>query len=256
MPERESVRALLVNHLYEIAPEEVTPKTISMDLHLNHGTVKRALRRLLAERDSPIVSLHRGWYRHKMNIDVIARIDKAKRIELHGIKLEGVCLQDNTGYCLAGQAKHRYRKRGFYDELFEDRSVRVTVHEMGLVEVWLSTSNKPMSFHQFDRFLSWVKGLLGFVAPWSWQIKQIGLNVDCREMVLDGIRSIKLAYFRNAWFQAYQRGEDTVRFEVHMLPHMALDEALFVLRQLIETDIPSRDPPYQSSTLKDDPSVR
>jgi len=191
-----------------------------------------------------------------MDIDVIARIDKSKRIELHGIKLEGACLQENTGYCLAGQAKHRYRKRGIYEEIFEDRAVKITVHEKGLVEVWLSTSDKPMGFHQFDRFQSWMKGLLDFVAPWSWQIKQIGLNVDCRGLYLDGVSSIKLSVFRNAWFQMYQRGEDTVRFETHLCPNMALDEALLVLKQIVEIDVPPREPAYHPSAPEDDPSVR
>ena len=248
------MRELIVDYLYETAPDEVSPKTLSSVLGLNHKTVKKELSRLLDGKDVPIVRTSRGWYRHKMDIDVLARLDRTKRIELHGIKLEGTCLQVNAGYSLATKAKQRYRKRGIYKEVFEGRIVTVTIHEMGLVEVFLKTSETPMNFPQFDRFQSWLKGLLDFVSPSSWKIIQIGLNVDIPGLTLEGLKSIKLDAFRNAWFQIYQKGEDTVRFETHVLPDIRLHEAILLMRQLLE---PRGELSYDPAPFDgDDPAVR
>ena len=238
------MRDRIVDYLYKIAPDELSPKTISRVLKLNHSTVTKAMHRILEEKDAPIICERRGWYRHKLDIDAIAKISKGKRIELHGIKLEGVCLNVNAAYSFAAQAQRKYRKRGTYKEMFENRVVTITVHEMGLCEVWINTSEVPMDFHQFDRFQAWVKGILDIVDPFSWKITQLGLNVDVREMNLEGLTSLKLSVFRNAWFQIYQRGEDAVRFEAHMFPNLHLEEALTILRQLVETKVPVREPDY------------
>jgi hypothetical protein len=176
-------------------------------------------------------------------MDTIAKISASKRIELHGIKLEG-CLQANTPYSVA-EARHHYRKRGIHKEMFEDRIVTITIHEMGLAEVWLNTSEHPIGFQQFDRFQAWVKGILNFVEPWSWKVSQLGLNVDVKEMNLEGVSSLKLSVFRNAWFQIYQKGEDAVRIETHMFPNLQLEEALTILRQLVEVKVPLREQSYE-----------
>lgn len=233
----------IIHYLFQIAPDEVSPKTISRVLRLNHSTVRKELSRLLAGKKCPIFCERRGWYRHKLDMDTIAKISKSKRIELHGIKLEG-CLQANTPYSVA-EARHHYRKRGIHKEMFEDRIVTITIHEMGLAEVWLNTSEHPIGFQQFDRFQAWVKGILDFVEPWSWKVSQLGLNVDVREMNLEGVSSLKLSVFRNAWFQIYQKGEDAVRIETHMFPNLHLEEALTILRQLVEVKVPPREQPYE-----------
>ncbi len=256
IPRSETAEQKIVRYLHGIAPEEATPKTISRMLRINHGSVKRELSRILARKLAPIVRTRRGWYRHKLDVDVVAKLDRTKRIGLHGIKLEGTCLQANTGYFLAREAERKYRRRGYHRVVFEDREVKVTVHEKGLVEVWLNASDHPIDFHQFDRFQSWLKGALHFVATWSWTVKQLALNVDTRELALDGISSVKLTVFRNAWFQVYQRGEDVVRFETHMLPSLGMEEAIMILRQLVETRIPQREGAYEPSKLENDPAVR
>ena len=252
------MRDAIVDYLYKIAPDEIQPKTMARVLKLNHSTVTKEMHRILAEKDSPVICERRGWYRHKLDIDAIAKLDKGKRIELHGIKLEGTSLNVNTAYSFAGQAKRKYRKRGTFKEMFESRVVTITIHEMGLCEVWINTSEVPMEFHQFDRFQAWVKGLLDFVDPFTWKITQLGLNVDVREMNLEGLTSLKLSVFRNAWFQIYQRGQDVVRFESHMFPNLHLEEALMILTRLVETKVPIREPDYIRDTGeksdKDDPA--
>ena len=248
------VRDRIVDYLYKIAPDEAMPKTISRVLKIPHGTVKKELTRILAATDSPLMCEHRGFYRHKFDLDILTKFDTTKQIELHGIQLQGVCHQANGGYSISKAAKSRYRKRGTYKELFEDRIVTITVFENGLVQAWLNTSEHPVNFHQFDRFQAWLKGLLDFVAPGSWILKQVGLNVDVRQLQLDGLKSMKLMTFRNAWFQIYQKGEDTVRFETHLVPNIKLDEAWKIMRELVQLE-PKTGPPAEyaaSETDQDD----
>lgn len=233
------------------------PKTIATYLNLNHSTVRKTLLRMLAEKDSPLISERRGWYRHKMDIDTIAKIGSSKRIELHGIKVQGTCLDKNVGYSFAQAARQQYRKRGTYKEVFEGRIVTITIHKMGLVEVWIKASPNPLSFPEFDRFQAWLRGLLSFVRPSSWSMIQLGVNVDVRGLSLVGLKSISLSVFRNAWFQIYQKGEDTVRFETHLTTNLNLNEAISIMRQLVETRPPMGDPIYlPSCPNQDDPAVR
>ena len=61
-------------------------------------------------------------------------------------------------------------------------------------------------------------------------------------------RIFKVGYrstFRNAWFQIYQRGEDSVRFETHMFPNLHLEEAMMILRQLVEIRSTSLESEYR-----------
>lgn len=243
MKSKRQIADRIIKYLYEIAPDEANGYTISRVLRLNAGTVRKELSRILTRKDSPLVRTHRGFYRHKVELDLLAKIDTCKRIELHGIQFLGVCLSANTGYSLAEAAKHKYRKRGTYQEVVEDRKVTITVHSNGTVQVFVNTSGNPMSFPQFDRLQTWVKAKLDFVDEYSWKLPQIGLNVDQRRLNLDGVTSVRLAVFRNAWFQAYQKGEDTVRWETHICPDLKLDEAVMILRQLVEYEPKKKEAP-------------
>jgi hypothetical protein len=226
----------IIKYLYEIAPDEVNAHTVSRVLRLNSGSVRKELSRILARKDSPLVRTHRGFYRHKVELDLLAKIDTCKRIEMHGVQFLGVCLNENTGYSIANAAKHKYRKRGTYQEVVEDRKVTITVHSNGTVQVFVNASGNPLTFPQFDRLQTWVKAKLDFVDEYSWKLSQIGLNVDQRGLDLDGVTSVRLAVFRNAWFQVYRKGEDTVRWETHICPNLNLTEAVMILRQLTECE--------------------
>jgi len=245
----------VAQYLYEIAPDEVNVKTISRVLRINHGTLRKEIRRMLAKKDTCIICTHRGFYRHKVELDLIARLDKLKRIELHGIQFLGVCRLVNTGYSFSKAAQHQYRKRGTYKEVFEDRILTITVHSKGTVQIFVNASGHPLTFPEFDRLQTYVKAKFDFVDEYSWKLCQIGLNVDQRQIGLEGVTSVRLAVFRNAWFQVYQKGEDTVRWEAHMNPDLKLDEAVFILRQLVETKIPAREIISERVPEKEEPKA-
>lgn len=214
---------------------EATPKLIALETHLKHNTVKCEIRRMLAKPECLIVRTSRGWYRAKLNLDIIRMHSGAKRLGIHGIKLEGRCTQASTGYCLRGPPTKEGRKRKTYQRVFRERVVTITIHDKGLVEVFVKTDEVPFDFQEFDCFVAWIEGILEGVEPSSWHIRQVGFNVDIIGLRLDGISSLKLSTFKNAWLQIYQRGDDVVRFESHLVTDVTLQEALTVIKQMGES---------------------
>jgi len=98
----------------------------------------------------------------------------------------------------------------------------------------MNTSKNPLSFDEFDKFCYWLEGKFGaWVPTHAWTVVQLGINVDLHEMHLDGIKSLKLTNWRNAWFQMYQKGQDLVRVESHMMPNLEMKDALAVMRSFV-----------------------
>lgn len=229
----------MVSYLLKTSPALIQPKMLALYLKLPHEVVKKQLKRILAEPKSPIVRLHRGWYRGKMGEEFLAGLPLEKRLALHGIKFEGKCPRRNSPYSLVRAAARQYRKRGIYYEFWEERKVTITIHSMGLVEVFLATSLKPMDFQEFDRFISWMRGIVGFVDDGSWRLRLIGLAVDIKGLRIEGAESMALKTFRNAWFRAYQKRTDTVRVEAHAVVDISLPEIYDWLARIVEAKAPA-----------------
>jgi len=215
---------------------ELTPKTIASHLRgASHEAVKKTIQRELRKPLPRIVLAHRGWYRAAFNIDRLRNLSTVKRIGLHGIKLEGKCPLANTGYSLASLSARKYRKRGIYSDSFNGRAVTITVHEGGLVELWLKTSKNPLDFTEFDHFCYWVYGMFsGVVLEHTWTLSQLGINVDTEVLELDGFKKLSLKHWRNAWFQIYQKEKDLLRQEIHIMPDMKLQDALTIMHSLVK----------------------
>lgn len=232
-------RNRIVSYLVKSSPAPIQPKTLARYLHLSHNIVKQQLKRILAEPKSPIVRVHYGWYRGKIQEEFLAGLELEKHIGLHGIKFEGKCHRGNSPYSFVKAAARKYRKRGIYYEFFDERKVTVTVHSMGLVEVFISTSLHPMEFPEFDRFISWMRGLLGFVDEGSWRLRLVGVAVDIKGLRIEGATSLSLKVYRNAWFRAYQKGRDMVRIEVHPSVDITLPEVYDWLSRFTDAKPPS-----------------
>jgi len=215
---------------------------LALYLRLPHDVVKKQLLRILAEPKSPIVRVHRGLYRGKIQEEFLAALPLEKHIGLHGIKFEGKCPRGNSPYSFVRAAARKYRKRGIYYEFFEERKVTITVHSMGLVEVFISTTLRPMEFMEFDRFISWMRGLVNFVDDSSWRLRLVGVAIDIKGLRIEGATAMGLKVFRNAWFRAYQKGKDTVRVEVHPVIDITLPEVYDWLSRFTETKPPSYEP--------------
>jgi hypothetical protein len=227
------VEARILDYLYSLIPEESTPKDIAFVLKLRHHTVTKALSRMLAKENCPIMSDHRGFYSYGKTPDAIRKVLSGKRVELHGIVLNGLCRNENTAHSFATTASKTYRKRGYYKETFNGRIISITVHEMGLIELQCSTSDRPMGYMEFRDFTIWTKAKFdGIVWENDWILMQLGLNIDTHDLRLDGVSSIKLKVFEKAWFQMYQKDKD-LRTEVHLTPKLPLDRAMRLMEHLV-----------------------
>jgi len=248
-PDRRTLEQKVEEYLYRTAPEESNSKEISYVLKLNCASVRKVLSRMLAKKESVIQCLHRGFYSHRTTAEVVRKLVVGQRIELHGFKLEGQCRNLNTALSFATAAQKTYRKRGYYKETFKGRDVSITVHSMGLVEVFCSTSTVPMNYFDFRDLISWLKGMFaGTILDQDWMLSQVGLNLDSRQLILDDVKSIKLKVFEDAWFQMYQKAQDVLRIEAHLSPKLPLDVALSILRTLTETNPLGGGSPYQASS--------
>jgi hypothetical protein len=231
-----SLRDRIVALLEANDPNEMQPKMIATRLRVSRGAVKHAIQRELDSGHPRIVTAQvGGWYRVARNIDRIKALGAATRIELHGIKLEGMCHPTNAGHSISSSSSHKYRKRGIFKETFEGRVVTIIVHEMNLVEVFLETSKVPMDFPMFGNFCFWLYGKMdGIVLDSAWKIVELGINADAHNLMLDGLKRISLKAWKNAWMQIYAKEKDVVRFETHIMPDMQLADCLSVMGQFVD----------------------
>ncbi len=97
--------------------------------------------------------------------------------------------------------------------------------------VHVGCSKKPLDFPNFQRLLTFLDGFLEVLAPFSNRklvdLLEIGIAKDFRNVRLDGVKSITLKAFSNAWARIYYHDDlKATRFEHHIVPKMTLDDAL------------------------------
>jgi hypothetical protein len=133
--------------------------------------------------------------------------------------------------------KHQsYRKRTYYSNSYEGRSLKATLHDSGFIEIWMNASDESTNLDamSFERFRIWLSGLIPLEDIGNWLLKQIDINVDLRELNLHEVKHIRLKVFRNAWMSMYRKAEDLLRIEVSMIPKdLSLDEALNIMKTLV-----------------------
>ena len=88
-----------------------------------------------------------------------------------------------------------------------------------------------MIYPDFLRILSFLEGFLENLVPLKErkvvQLVEVGIAKDYRQLRLDGVESVTLHNFTNAWSRIYYKDEKTgTRFEHHLTGKMNLDNAL------------------------------
>lgn len=235
-----SIVQRIVKFLEESIPEEYNAKTIALLLKINYNTAKDALARLA--KNGKIVRAHHGFYRAKISAEDLKKIEEPL-LSIHGPKIE-CCIPDLASKWEEGisltqafmPTRQRHENIITTTMWFEMRRVTVTFHKKGLVEIFCSTSECPMDYVTFTKFVSFVDGLLHIFGSDLYKanarLRQIGLNYDYRALRLDGVNSIKLQTFHNAWAQIYNKGRDYMRIEEHMVMDISLAEAVTILSAL------------------------
>jgi hypothetical protein len=196
---------------------------------------------------SKIRRVSRGSFQAKANLETIAMIESPET-KLHGIKIEikrieGISSQHNILDWL--KAKH-FRSiknangtslKRFTKELgWKDRWVTITVHESGLVEIFLNCSNLPLTYEEFCSFCNFFDGYFEpyFFTNSNAYVTQLGMGKDFEEMHLDGVTCIRLHKFKNDWCSIYEKEDGRVRFEHHLKLNITLEDAINIM-SLIST---------------------
>lgn len=219
------------------APSEYNVKTISKTLNISYNATKVALSRL--RKAGKVKRPHRGFYRVAIDEELVYSLGNPP-IELHGIKIEGKLQKAIDG--ISSDTKRKIEALGFVETTnnrschslyFKGRKITITIHEKGLVEVWVKSSNNPMNYEEFRDLLTYLNGFTEPIMPIVEQrVRQIGLNRDYRELRLDGVNCITLRNFMNAMGRIYYREKDNVRVEQHITTEISLEEALIILSML------------------------
>lgn len=252
---------LIQDYLRSISPHAVNGKEVARRLNLNYNTARSYLARLSNEGE--IKKTHRGLYRAVLDVDSLRRASAAEDVDirLHGLKLEGrLCIKDPGGYFADADTFRPPGKTVFDDDfretfqsVFEGRSMTITIHRAGkskgLVEIFLKTTKIPMSVLEFLRWEAYLHGVFPLLEQMDFRVRQIGLNCDYKRLRLDGVTSIKLQTFKNAWFQVYNHAEDMLRVEGHLITEISLSEALEILSTLVRSPRPRLMPPDDDDGL-------
>ena len=228
----------MVAFLNANAPNEYNAKTIAANIGVKEGSLRKELSRLC--NDEEIVRAQKGFYRAVITAETILR-EEYRNIRLHGVKIEAFCPNKDARPCGDRNNPHAYT----YNRVFEGHRITITIHQKGLYEIFVGSTGNPMDFPAFSRVCSYLEGHLG-VDVWHGgrsELVQLGLNIDVVGWRLDGVKSVKLQKFKNAWSQIYQKELELLRVETHITTRLKLSEAVGILHRL-STPPPVPPPPY------------
>lgn len=124
----------------------------------------------------------------------------------------------------------RWVKRFFW----EGRFITLTIHpSCGLIEIWIKCSELPLGFTDMYRFSEYMRGFLSPVSDFKEvRVVEIGINKDFRELRLDGVSSMSLHVFLNAWSKIYNHKERGVRVETHWVGSIDLETVIELISKV------------------------
>ncbi len=217
------------------APEEFNAKLIALAIGAKPSSVRKELTRLLNDAKAQIVREHYGFYHARTDLGILRRIAAGKPVLFHNIQLDGICHGMNTKLLIEArvQCKKRYRKRGYYDLVFEGRNLSLTLYDSGHIHLALNASMNPLDYLAWSRFRAFLEGLLPSYIG-DLYLTDVDVHTDIREMQLQELKGMRVRVFDNAWFHIYQKTEDILRLEVSMVPkNLKFIEACEIVRGLV-----------------------
>lgn len=222
--------------------------------HIPLNTIRSELRRLY--NDDKINLVGRGFYQAKVkksNIDLLEnpptmlhaitiicdspKLQKLRQgLTSHSCRfntwldfLEWLEVEQFEVYSYSKGDKKQYSKIIWYD----DRDIHLSIHNNCKIDIYIGCSKHPVDYFEFRDIYNRVNGYLNCISPFvNEYVTQIGINKDFKEFDLDGVNSLRLRDFSNAWFQIYRKESiQRVRFECHLTPkpRLGLRDAYFIL---------------------------
>ena len=242
----------VLKHLRKNAYHEYNARTLSRVLSMKEDTVKVYLNRL--HNKALILRTSKGFYKAIADLAVLREQQLTNPPTLlHGILLEcrmarsvtkrqqgtppskDFCYFDDkrlVRWLVAHDFGYR-RDNGRYTRFlwWEARKVCVDVFGDGRILVYLNSSSRPIGYPEFENFLSFLDGFFSEVAPFRdrrvVRLREVGLARDFKELRLDGVKSVSLRAFKNAFARIYFKDDlGATRVEHHLVLDMDLDMAL------------------------------
>jgi hypothetical protein len=233
------------------AYHEFNAKTLSRHLKISTKKVTVYLNRLhnkgFITRTSP------GFYKATTDITVLRQNQLSNPPTLlHGILLECTLIPKITTdlqgtpqkdiICYVDDGLKRWLKAhdfGYRDDnkswsrnlWWENRRISVSLFSNGKLDIYISSTKNPLSYPEFELLLSFLDGFFQDIAPFKdrrvVRLKEVGLAKDFKELRLEGVKSVSLRAFKNAFARIYYKDDQNVtRVEHHLVLEMSLDEAL------------------------------
>lgn len=114
---------------------------------------------------------------------------------------------------------------------WENHRITISVFKTCKLHVYVHSTKNPLSYPEFERMLLFLDGFLDAIAPFSdrrlVRLREIGVAKDFKELRLDGVKSVSLKAFRNAWTRIYYHDDiKATRIEHHLTIDIPLDDAL------------------------------
>jgi len=206
----------ILDFLRKNAPHSYNAETLSKILKIPLNSVKVALHRLVEKNgifpDSP------GYYAAYIDISLLSQL-KNPPTTLHGIMLECKTINE-LQKCIDGIPSKEYSNEAlkllgvldflptsnyrYYKVLwFEGRRITITIHLQGKLDIYINSTDNPIIYPDFLRILSYLEGFLEKLAPLHdkrvVQLLEVGVAKDYKQLRLDGVKSVSLKSFTNAF---------------------------------------------------------
>ena len=227
----------LLNFLRETAPGEYNPKTLSKALGIPYSNTRTYLTRLCKK--GKIKRPYRGFYRATIDEKLIQKLGNPP-IQFHGIKIEATLQKAIDGITpeiisklltlgFEEKTNNRYCTRIY----FKGRPVTLTIHGKGFVEIFIKSSDKPLSAQEFEGVINFLNGFMHSISPLAnRKLVQIGMNRDFMDVRLDGLKSGSLKVASNALARVYEHKSNGLRTEMHLETCIGVDEAIEILLKM------------------------
>lgn len=242
-----------MNFLRKNAYREYNAKTLSRILKISENKTKVYLNRL--HNKGLILRTTKGIYKAYADITVLRQQQLANPPTLlHGILLECILIRKVTKRVQGTPPKHKFVTQKFNKDLiawlsthefeyrsdnhsyvrnlwWENRRISVSIYSNNKLEIYISSTKNPLDYPTFELMLSYLDGYFEEIAPFKdrrvVKLKEVGLAKDFHELRLEGVKSVSLRAFKNAWARIYYKDDQQLtRVEHHLVLDMPLDDAL------------------------------
>jgi hypothetical protein len=190
----------------------------------------------------------KGVYSLRISRKTLHLLDNPPTVA-HGIKLEATVLQNGRYHnsiqgitfidtkkwlelnVFTPTTNNRWVKRIFW----EGRFITITIHpNCGLIEIWVKCSENPLEYHHMYRLNEYLKGFLSGISDFTdVKVREIGINKDFRELRLEGVSSVMLKSFMNAWSRIYYKETiGAVRVETHWTGTIDFQDVILLIAKV------------------------